>query len=78
MDCRRRAEPGGSWIASGEAATTAAIARAGSSMPHKKVDSLKNPWSIATSKHLPSGAKRRFKRYDKLTARFYLLPRISN
>src|ERR1700733_9080921 len=30
------------------------------SIPARKAASLKNPWSMATSKHLPSAAKSRF------------------
>ena len=54
--------PGESWIASGAASTSVAIALAWSSIPARNASSPKKPWSTATSKQRPSAAKRRFSR----------------
>src|ERR1022692_4619810 len=62
MCWRRRAVPGASWIASGTAATMVWTAAPRSSIPPRKLASLKKPWSTATSKHFPSAAKRRLRR----------------
>ena len=60
--CSSGAWPGESWIASGAASTSVAIARSMSSIPARNEPSPKKPWSTATSKQRPSAANRRFRR----------------
>ncbi len=64
MDCRWRAWPTVSWMASGPASTSVATTWRMSSMPCRKPGWLKKPWSTATSKQrLDEALKRRLRRY---------------